>query len=122
LHHARVTEAREDYIGSITIDADLLDACGMRVNDVVLIANCENGARFETYVFRGAPGSRTIGLNGAAAKLVSPGDRVIIMHWAHMTDAEYADHHPTCLILDEHNDIERTIHYDPDVLIPQPVR
>ena len=58
-----MTEAREDYIGSITIDADLLDACGMRVNDVVLIANCENGARFETYVFRGAPGSHTIGLN-----------------------------------------------------------
>ena len=51
-----------------------------------------------------------------------PGDRVIIMHWAHMTDAEYADHHPTCPILDEHNDIERTIHYGPDVLIPQPVR
>ena len=81
IHRVRVTGADLNYIGSITIDADLLDACGMRVNDVVLIANCENGARFETYVFRGAPGSRTIGLNGAAAKLVSPGDRVIIMHW-----------------------------------------
>ena len=97
-----MTEAREDYIGSITIDADLLDACGMRVNDAVLIANCENGARFETYVFRGTPGSRTIGLNGAAAKLVSLGDRIIIMHWAHMTDAEYAEHHPKCLEIGGH--------------------
>ena len=102
-----------DSIGSITIDAELLDACGMRVNDVVLIANCENGARFETYVFRGEPGTGIIGVNGAAAHLASVGDRVIIIHWAHMDDDEYADHFPKVLIMESDNTIGQKMSYDP---------
>ena len=67
IHQAVVTEARPDYQGSLTVDASLLEQCGMRANDAILIANCETGARFETYLFRGEPGSGVIGVNGAAA-------------------------------------------------------
>lgn len=115
---ARVTAAKPDYIGSITIDSDFLDRCGMRVNDHVHVANCRNGARFETYVFRGAAGSGCIELNGAAAHLVEPGDKIIVMHYALMTDAEYAGHRPQVLIMadgakQDKNRIERVMHYDP---------
>lgn len=113
LHMAAVTAARPDYIGSLTVDAELLDACGMRVNDAITIANCRNGARFETYLFRGAPGQRQIEVNGAAAHLVEPGDRLIVLHFALMTDEEYANHHPTVLIMSADNQIERVMHYDP---------
>ena len=114
LHQACVTQADPEYVGSITIDADLLAACGLRVNDRVLIANCRNGARFETYVFRGEPGSGIIGINGAAALLTEPGDRVIILHFAQMTEAEYAEHHPAVLVMNEDNSIAETLQYDPD--------
>ncbi len=114
IHMARVTAAKPDYIGSITIDADLLGECGMRVNDRVLIANCRNGERFETYVFRGAPGSGCIELNGAAAHLVEPGDKVIIMHFAMMSDEEYAGHSPRVLIMRDDNSVERLMRYHAD--------
>ncbi|MFG0330082.1 MAG: aspartate 1-decarboxylase [Phycisphaerales bacterium] len=113
IHMPAVTGAHPDYMGSITIDAELLDACGMRVNDVVLIGNCRTGARFETYIFRGEPGSRKIEINGAAAHLVEVGDRLIILHFAWMDDAEYADHHPTVLLMNADNTVHDTIHYDP---------
>ncbi len=113
IHQAVVTEARPDYQGSLTIDADLLDACGMRPSDAILVANCETGARFETYVFRGEPGSGIIGVNGAAAHLASVGDRIIIIHWAHMDDQEYADHFPSVLIMESDNTIVQKMSYDP---------
>ncbi len=113
IHQAVVTEARPDYQGSLTIDSELLDACGMRPSDAILVANCETGARFETYVFSGAPGSGIIGVNGAAAHLADPGDRIIIIHWAHMTDEEYTRHLPRVLLMNEDNTIRETITYDP---------
>ncbi len=113
IHMARVTAARPDYVGSITIDENFLKLCGMRVSDAVEIANCRNGERFETYIFRGEPGSGVIELNGAAAKLVHHGDPLIIMHYALMTDEEYARHRPAVVIMGEKNRVERTIRYEP---------
>jgi aspartate 1-decarboxylase len=112
IHRATVTAALPNYVGSITIDEDFLDATGMRVNDMVAIANCNNGERFETYIFKGARGSRKIELNGAAALLVKPGDKVIIMHYALMTDEEYAAHRPRVLIMGEGNKVEQVIRYE----------
>ena len=116
IHMATVTAAKPDYVGSITIDADLLAATGMRVSDRVLVANCRNGARFETYVFLGEPGSGAIELNGAAAHLVETGDRVIVMHFAMMDDEEYAGHRPRVAIIGEDNRIVDTIRYEPSDL------
>jgi aspartate 1-decarboxylase len=112
IHRATVTAALPNYVGSITIDEDFLDATGMRVNDMVAIANCNNGERFETYIFKGARGSRKIELNGAAALLVKPGDKVIIMHYALMTDEEYAQHRPRVLIMGEGNTVEQVMRYE----------
>jgi len=111
---ARVTAALPDYVGSVTIDSDFLEACGMRVNDAVTIANCRTGERLETYIFRGAPGSRKIEINGAAARLVEVGDKLIIMHYAYMDDAEYAKHRPQVLIMGEGNRVENKVYYEPD--------
>ncbi len=115
VHMASVTRARPDYVGSITIDREILEATGMRVNDAVLVANCRNGARFETYVFEGARGERQIEVNGAAAHLVEAGDRVIILHFALMNDDEYATHRPNVAIMREDNAIDRMINYEPMV-------
>jgi aspartate 1-decarboxylase len=113
IHMGHVTGASVDYMGSITIDAELLERAGMRVSDAVVVANCRSGARFETYIFRGEPGSRAIAVNGAAAHLVEVGDPVIILHFAHMTDEEYKQHRPTVLIMREDNTVERVLRYEP---------
>lgn len=113
IHQARVTAALPDYVGSITIDADLLEQSGMRPNDAVSIANCRNGERFETYILRGEPGSRKFEINGAAAHLVEVGDQLIIMHFALMTDDEHARHRPRVLIMGEGNRVSRTTYYEP---------
>ncbi len=113
IHMATVTAAKPDYVGSITIDADLLEACGMRVSDQVAVANCRNGERFETYVFLGKRGSGVIEVNGAAAHLVEPGDKVIIMHYALLTDEEYRRHHPQVLIVDGKNKVSEKMKYNP---------
>ncbi len=89
IHRVRVTEANLNYIGSITIDEDLMDAANIISNERVYIVNNNNGERFDTYVIRGERGSGTICLNGAAARLVQPDDIVIIMAYAQM-DAEEA--------------------------------
>ncbi len=89
IHRARVTQANLNYIGSITIDEDLMDAAGIIANEKVAIVDNDNGARLETYVIKGERGSGEICLNGAAARLVQPGDTVIIMAYA-MMDAEEA--------------------------------
>lgn len=111
IHRALVTKALPDYIGSITIDADLLKKSGMRVNDKVLISNCRNGERFETYIFKGKKGSGCIEINGAAAHLVEPGDPVIIMHYALMTDREYKKHKPKVLIIGPNNTVKDVLLY-----------
>ncbi len=113
IHMASVTAAKPDYVGSITIDADLLEATGMRVSDKVLVANCRNGNRFETYIFRGEPGSGAIELNGAVAHLCEVGDRLIIMHFALMSDEEYAKHRPTVVVANDRNGVARTLRYEP---------
>ncbi|MGD1917219.1 MAG: aspartate 1-decarboxylase [Phycisphaerales bacterium] len=111
LHMAAVTAARPAYVGSITIDRRLLRAVGLRASDAVEIANAANGERFETYVFLGDDG--VIEVNGAAAKLVSPGDKLIIMHYALMHDAEYRTHRPRVAIVGEGNTLTETIRYEP---------
>lgn len=115
LHMARVTAARPDYNGSIVIPPQLLEATGIRVSDAVLVANHRNAHRFETYVLRGEPGSTAIEVNGAAAHLVEPGDRVIIFHYALMTDEEYAGHRPRVAVLNERNEIVESFRYEPGV-------
>lgn len=84
IHRATVTEANLNYIGSITLDEDLMDAAGIIANEKVHVVNNNNGARFSTYVIRGERGSGVVCLNGAAARLVQPGDIVIIMAYAMM--------------------------------------
>jgi aspartate 1-decarboxylase len=88
IHRATVTQADLDYVGSVTIDADLLDAADLLEGEQVAIVDITNGARIETYVIPTQRGSGVIGINGAAAHLVHPGDLVIIMSYAVLTDAE----------------------------------
>lgn len=113
VHMAVVTAALPDYVGSITIDENILKAIGLRVNDAVTVANCRTGSRFETYVFRGEPGSGKIEVNGAAAHLVEPGDKVIVLHYAYMTDEEYAKWHPRTAIMNGDNTIREVRQYHP---------
>ncbi|MEO1008006.1 MAG: aspartate 1-decarboxylase [Planctomycetota bacterium] len=111
IHLATVTAARPDYVGSLTIDRRLLRAVGMRASDAIEVANTANGERFETYVFLGGPGQ--IEVNGAAAALVTPGDRLIIMHYALMDDGEYRRHRPRVAVAGEGNTVDRLLRYEP---------
>ena len=88
-------------------------ALQQRTNDRVLISNCRSGARFETYIFRGEPGSGAIELNGAAAHLVEVGDQIIVMHFAMMTDEEYREHRPKVAIVTAENALDRVLRYEP---------
>lgn len=103
LHRATVTECDINYNGSISIDEDLLDLCGMREFERVEVFNINNGARFSTYVILGKRGSGEIGINGAAARLAQVGDKVIIINYAMMEDAEIAVHKPNIVVLNEDN-------------------
>ncbi|WP_338551685.1 aspartate 1-decarboxylase [Paenibacillus sp. KS-LC4] len=103
LHRATVTEANLNYVGSITIDENLMDAADVWANEKVQIVNNNNGARLETYVIKGERGSGVICLNGAAARLVQPGDTVIIISYASMTEEEARNYKPRVVILDEAN-------------------
>ena len=100
IHRVSVTEARLDYIGSITIDEDLLDAANILPGERVYIVNNNNGARLDTYTIPGERGSGTICLNGAAARLVQPGDIVIIMAYATMTPDEARAFKPAVIFPD----------------------
>ncbi len=97
IHCARVTEANLNYMGSITIDEDLMDAAGMLEGEQVHIVNNNNGERFVTYIIKGERASGCICLNGAAARLVQPYDVVIIMAYAQMTPEEAREFHPTVI-------------------------
>ena len=113
IHRATVTEADLNYVGSITVDQDLLDAAGICVNEKVHVVNNNNGARFETYTISGERGSGVVCLNGAAARLVQKGDVVIIMSYVMLSEPEVAAHEPKVVLVDEHNRVRDVIHYEP---------
>ncbi len=105
LHHIRVTQAEKEYEGSLTLDADLMDAVGILNYEKLLISNLENGERFETYAIVGERGSGVCCLNGAAAYKGKIGDRLIIMTWCTLDEEELKSHHPKVVRLDEANRI-----------------
>lgn len=105
IHRATVTQADLHYVGSITIDEDLMEAADLLPGEQVQVVDIDNGARLETYVITGPRGTGVIGLNGAAARLVQPGDLVIIMSYATMTDAEARAYEPKVVHVDRGNQI-----------------
>ncbi len=105
IHRATVTESCLNYVGSITIDEDLMEAADILENEKVQIVNNNNGARLETYVIAGARGSGIICLNGAAARLVQPGDKIIIITYVLLDRAQAAGFEPKVIILDDENKI-----------------
>jgi aspartate 1-decarboxylase len=109
LHRARVTQADIDYVGSIAIDPDLYEAVGMVPGENVLVADLANGNRFETYVLAGARGTGQVCVNGAAARLVRPGDHVIVMSWAYVTPEEAPGLKPRIALVDENNRVARML-------------
>ena len=113
IHRATVSQADLNYVGSITVDLDLLDAAGICVNEKVQIVNNNNGERLETYTIAGERGSGVVCLNGAAARLVQKGDIVIIMSYVLLSEPEIANHEPKVVLVDEHNRIRNIIHYEP---------
>jgi len=103
IHRATVTEANLNYVGSITIDVELMEAADLWENEKVQVVNINNGARLETYVIPGPRGSGVICLNGAAARHAQPGDKVIIISYALMTEDEARRHRPRIVLMDENN-------------------
>lgn len=110
LHRATVTEACLNYMGSITIDSTLMKAANIRPHEKVQIVDNNNGARLETYVIAGEPDSGIVCLNGAAARLVQPGDTVIIISYAWMEEKEADDFKPTVVMIGEGNKITEIRH------------
>ena len=117
IHRAVVTEANLNYIGSVTIDRDIMDAVGLLANEKVAIVNNNNGARLETYVIEGKRGSRVICLNGAAARLVQVGDVVIIMSYVYVNDEEASNHRPKVAIMNPDNTIQEILDYEAEATI-----
>lgn len=105
IHRAKVTEANLNYVGSITIDEDLMDTADIMKNEKVQIVNNNNGNRFETYVIPGERGSGVICLNGAAARLVQPGDTIIIISYGMFDRNEAKQFNPTIVFVDENNKV-----------------
>ena len=103
LHRVKVTQAELNYVGSITIDEDLMDAAGLLENEQVHVVNNNNGERLVTYVIKGERGSGIICLNGAAARRAQVGDIIIIISYAMMTTEEAKNHKPTVVFPDDHN-------------------
>ncbi|AXN37317.1 aspartate 1-decarboxylase [Peribacillus butanolivorans] len=117
IHRARVTEANLNYVGSITIDEDIIDAVGILPNEKVAIVNNNNGARLETYVIAGERGSGVVCLNGAAARLVQPDDIVIIISYVMVAEDKLSDHQPKVAIMNENNQIVELISNEPAATI-----
>ena len=110
IHRGRITGSDLNYVGSITVDADLLDAADVREHELVHVLDIHNGARFETYAIAGARGSGTVQVNGAAARLVHTGDKVIVVSYAEYEDAELDGHEPFVVHVDGSNRIVTTDH------------
>ena len=112
LHRLRVTEADLYYEGSITIDEELLEIAGILPYEKVQVVNVNNGARLETYTIPGGRGSRTVCLNGPAARLAARGDEVIVIAYAQMTPEEAREHTARAVLVDENNDPKDILDYD----------
>lgn len=112
IHRATVIQAELNYVGSITVDEDLLEAAGILEYEMVQIVDIDNGMRFETYTIAGERGSGMICLNGAAARCVMTGDKIIIMAYASMTPEEAKEHRPCVVFVDEANKITRKTNYE----------
>ncbi|MBB1243964.1 aspartate 1-decarboxylase [Streptomyces durbertensis] len=117
IHRATVTEADLNYVGSVTVDADLLDAADLLPGELVHIVDITNGARLETYIIEGERGSGVIGINGAAAHLVHPGDLVILISYGQMEDAEARAYVPRVVHVDADN---RIVELGTDASAPVP--
>ena len=113
IHRATVTEANLNYVGSITIDEDIIELVDMYPNEKVQIVNNNNGARLETYIIPGPRGSGVFCLNGAAARLVQPGDTIIVISYAFMTNDEAKQYKPKVAILDLNNKVIKTLAQEP---------
>ena len=109
IHRATITQAEIEYVGSITIDRDMMDAAGLVAGECVLVADMSDGARFETYVIEADRGSGTICINGAAARLVSVDDEVIIMSFAYVESDKCDTVKPNIILVDEKNRIVRKL-------------
>ena len=112
IHRAIVKQADLNYVGSITVDTELLEAAGILEYEMVQIVDVENGNRFETYTIAGEPGSGMICLNGAAARCVSTGDKIIIMAYGQYTPDEAKEHKPAVVFVDEENKVSRVTNYE----------
>jgi aspartate 1-decarboxylase len=109
IHRATVTDSNLNYVGSLTLSPELLDAANIGVHELVSIVNINNGARFETYTILGQAGANEVVVNGAAARLVQPGDKVIIISYAQLTEAELLTHRPTIVHVDEKNRVHELV-------------
>lgn len=112
IHRATVIQAELDYVGSITVDEELLEAAGILEYEKVQIVDVNNGSRFETYTICGERGSGMICLNGAAARCVSTGDKIIIMAYGQYDSEEAKNHKPSVVFVDEKNKISRISYYE----------
>ncbi len=112
IHRAVVKQAELNYVGSITVDPELMEAAGILEYENVQIVDIENGSRFETYTIDGEPGSGMICLNGAAARQVQTGDHIIIMAYAQMTPEEAREFRPKVVFVDEENKISKVTAYE----------
>lgn len=112
IHRATVKQAELDYVGSITIDSSLMELAGILEYEKVQIVDVDNGNRFETYAIAGDAGSGMICLNGAAARCVSVGDKVIIMCYTNLTPDEAREHHPQVVFVDDNNQPSRVTTYE----------
>ena len=112
IHRAVVKQAELNYVGSITVDTELLEAAGILEYEMVQVVDVENGSRFETYTIAGEAGSGMICLNGAAARQAAVGDHVIRMSYAQMTPEEAKEHKPKVVFVDENNKIARLTNYE----------
>ncbi|MDM5316138.1 aspartate 1-decarboxylase [Fictibacillus sp. b24] len=117
IHRATVTESNLNYVGSITIDEDILDAVDMIPNEKVQIVNNNNGARFETYIIPGKRGSGVMCLNGAAARLVQEGDVVIVISYGMYDETEARHHVPKVAIMDKNNRVHEMLGVEPEATI-----
>ncbi|RXJ99117.1 aspartate 1-decarboxylase [Arcobacter sp. CECT 8986] len=106
IHRATVTDANLNYVGSITIDEELMAAAKIRVGQKVDIVNINNGERFATYVIKGKPGSKDMCLNGAAARKVEIGDKIIVISYASYSEEELENYKPTVVLVDDKNNVE----------------
>jgi aspartate 1-decarboxylase len=122
IHRATVTQCDPDYVGSITIDADLLRATDIRPNEQVHVLDIDNAVRFETYVIRGEAGSGIIGVNGAAAKLVAPGHKLIIVCYGILDDRDLDDHEANVVLCSDKNGVAKIMRYNSMIDEVDPVK